>query len=169
MSRRALWCGVLPAAGLLAMLFGSLVLIPRLLHPPLAAADLDRVAGAETRIRLQQAQSELQNDARTGVLQGLAGLLVVAGAAAAWRQAQVSREGQATERFTHCVDQLGSGNLDVRVGGIHALERVAASSPTDRPAVQYILGSFVRGHAPWDAGPAHPPGHPAPAPDQHLP
>jgi hypothetical protein len=118
---------------------------------------LDAVADPRDRIELQQAQSDLQNDARSILLQGLAGLLVVFGAVAAWRQVQVAREGHIADRFSHAVDQLGSESAAVRVGGIYALERVAKTSRADRPTIQYILGAFVRGQASWPpAGQPHP-------------
>jgi hypothetical protein len=39
--------------------------------------------------------------------------------------------------------------MDVRIGGIYALERIGINSAEDRRTIQYILGSFVRRHAPW--------------------
>jgi hypothetical protein len=72
-------------------------------------------------------------------------------------QLQLTHEGQITDPFTKAVDQLGSQHLDVRVGGIYALERSARDSPPDRPTVEEVLTAFVRGHAPW------PPPPPAPA------
>ena len=67
-------------------------------------------------------------------------------------QIAVAQEGQITERFTRAVDQLGQpgpDRLDVRLGGIYALERIAHDSPTHRLAVFEILTAFTRGHAPW--------------------
>jgi hypothetical protein len=126
------------------------------------------VAGAETRIQLQQAQGQLQNEVRSTLLQVAAGLLVVAGALATWRQVQISREGQITERFTRAVDQVGSDNVDIRLGGIYALERIAKNSHADRTTVQFILGAFVRGHAPWAVGSPDGPQHPTQTIDEHL-
>src|SRR6266511_3496490 len=70
----------------------------------------------------------------------IAGLVLLAGVVATWRQVQLTRhqleilrEGQITERFTRAIEQLGSDNLDVRLGNIYALERTA----------------YVRGHSPW--------------------
>jgi hypothetical protein len=99
------------------------------------------------RIELQQAQGQLANNARSTVLQGIGGLVLVVGAIATWRQLHVSREGQITERFTRAVDQLGSPNADVRVGGIYALERIARDSAADRISIQFLMGAFVRNRA----------------------
>ncbi|MFI6100844.1 pentapeptide repeat-containing protein [Lentzea sp. NPDC051213] len=147
--RRVHWPLTLGLTCLLLLILASLVLIPQLLYPRLTDGELLAVSSPETRIQLQQAQSQLQNGARSALLQAIAGLLVVAGAIATWRQVQVNREGQITERFTRAVDQIGSENIDVRIGGIYALERVAKNSTPDRPQVQYILAAFIRGHAPW--------------------
>jgi len=153
MQRRATWLVMLTVTAFLALLAGILIL-PRLLYPPLSPADLRAVPTAKERIDLQQAQAGLQNTARNTLLQGAGGLLLVAAAVATWRQVQVAREGQITERFTRAVDQLGSDKLDIRLGGILALERVAKNSEMDREAITRILEVFVRTHAPWSAAPA---------------
>jgi hypothetical protein len=155
-----IWLGALTVGGLLIILLVSIILIPQWLYPRLGVADLRAVATAQARIQLQQAQSQLANDARSSVLQGLAGLLVVAGALATWRQVHISREGQITDQFTRAIDQLGSGNLDVRIGGIYALERIAKNSLDDRSTIQYVLAAFVRHHASWPVGAPDGPEHP---------
>jgi hypothetical protein len=151
-----------------AILLISLSLIPRWLYPPLSAADLRSVPSAQARIQLQQAQSQLTNGARSSVLQGLAGLLVVAGALATWQRVHISREGQITDRFTRAIDQLGSENLDVRIGDIYALERIAKNSAEDRSTIQYVLAAFVRHHATWPVGAPDGPEHPTATVDTHL-
>jgi uncharacterized protein YjbI with pentapeptide repeats len=167
--QRAIWLTTLTACGLLVILLGGIILIPHLLYPPLSAAELSGIASAQVRIQLQQAQSQLANDARSAVLQGLAGLVVVGGAVAAWWQAHISREGQITERFTKAVDQLGNPNLDIRIGGLYALERIARNSRADRNAILYLLGAFIRTHSPWPAGTPGGPEHPTATVDEHLP
>jgi uncharacterized protein YjbI with pentapeptide repeats len=89
------------------------------------------------------------NDVRTTLLQGIGGVVILLGAYVTYRQLQTSREGQVTERFTRAIDQLGHGELDVRIGGIYALERIANDSPDDRATIAEVLTAFVRGHAPW--------------------
>jgi uncharacterized protein YjbI with pentapeptide repeats len=167
-NQRTIWLGALAACGVVAILLASIIVIPRWLYPPLGVADLRGVLSAQVRIQLQQAQSQLANDARSSILQALGGLLVVAGATATWRQVYISREGQITERFTRAVDQLGSRNADVRIGGIYALERIAKNSPADRSAIQYLLGAFVRNNARWPVGAPDGPQHPTATVDTHL-
>jgi pentapeptide repeat protein len=159
----------LAAGGLLAVLLGAIIVIPRLVDPPISAADLRGIASAQVRIQLQQAQSQLANDTRSVVLQCLAGLVVVAGAAATWWQLHISRDGQITERFTKAVDQLGDPNTVVRIGGLYALERIARNSSSDRNAIQFLLGAFIRTGAPWPVGTPGGPEHPTATVDEDLP
>jgi uncharacterized protein YjbI with pentapeptide repeats len=90
-----------------------------------------------------------QNEVRTTLLQGLAGIVLGLGAYFTYRQLHTAREQQITERYTRAIDQLGQDQLDVRLGGIYALERIARDSPADRNTIGEVLTSFVRSHAPW--------------------
>jgi len=60
------------------------------------------------------------------------------------RNFTLSREGQVTDRYTKAIEQLGSDKLDVRIGGIYALERVARDSARDHPTVMEVLTAFIR-------------------------
>src|SRR5829696_516895 len=42
---------------------------------------------------------------------------------------RITEQGQITERFTRAIDQLGETELEIRLGGIYALERIAKDSP----------------------------------------
>jgi hypothetical protein len=88
---------------------------------------------------------------RTAVLATLAGLIAVVGAIFTGLSYRLNRAGQITERFTRAIDQLGSGELDVRLGGIYALERIAGDSEADHPQVVEVLTAYVREHARWPA------------------
>jgi hypothetical protein len=96
---------------------------------------------------------------RDGWAAKLASLLTSAAAVAAlWFTAQslqatqnqigLSEQGQLTDRFGKAVEQMGSDKLDVRLGGIYALERLARDSPRDHPTVMEVLSAFIREHAP---------------------
>src|SRR5215207_705866 len=67
----------------------------------------------------------------------------------------LSREGQITDRFTKAIEQLGASsnggkNLEMRLGGIHALERISRESENDYWPIMEILSAYVREHAPRD-------------------
>lgn len=81
---------------------------------------------------------------RTAVLAVMAGLIAVVGAELTRRSYLLSRSGQITERFSRAVEQLGHKSVDVNVGGIYALERIAKDSSDDHPAVIELLTEYVR-------------------------
>ncbi|MER7455061.1 pentapeptide repeat-containing protein [Nocardia beijingensis] len=66
------------------------------------------------------------------------------------KQARVAELLELTTRFAKGVEQLGSPTLDVRLGGIYSLERLARDSDADRATVVEVLAAFVRTHAPND-------------------
>jgi uncharacterized protein YjbI with pentapeptide repeats len=127
------------AAGLLVLL--ALVVVVVVILPPRFTAHRYFDAAAD--------ELKAQNDVRATLLQALAGGVLVVGAYFTYRQLRVTREGQITDRYTRAVDQLGSKYLDVRLGGIYALERIARDSPHDRATIEEVLSAYVRGHAPW--------------------
>jgi uncharacterized protein YjbI with pentapeptide repeats len=91
---------------------------------------------------------------RTGLLAVLAGTIAVIGAYYTARTFALNREGQITERFTRAVDQLGHKEVDVRLGGIYGLERLARESRDDFGPIVEILTAYVREHAPRRSTPS---------------
>jgi len=156
------WLGrALLGLAAIALFVGILLYVPRWLYPPVNGQALRGVL-PDRRVELETNRLRLQSDARTGVLQGLAGLALLAGAVAGWRQLrhtiqatqnqhELSRSGQITERFTRAIDQLGrQDQLEVVLGGIYALERIARDSfDDDRGTIAEVLTAYVRTHAPW--------------------
>jgi Pentapeptide repeats (8 copies) len=69
-----------------------------------------------------------------------------------------AREGQIADLYSRAIEQLGSDKIDVRIGGIYALERVVRESAADHPTVMEVLTAFIREHSheQWP-----PPDHPA--------
>ncbi|MFB7254875.1 pentapeptide repeat-containing protein [Streptomyces nojiriensis] len=59
----------------------------------------------------------------------------------------LGREGQITDRYTAAVDNLGGDAMDVRLGGIYALQRIMEDSPRDQPTIANVLATYVRTHA----------------------
>jgi hypothetical protein len=120
---------------------------------------LARDIGA-TELTAEQRASAV-NGIRSTLVQGIVGLAALGGIFVAWQQLQtdrdLTREGQVTDRYTRAIDQLGHKNVDVRLGGIYALARIAKDSPPDRVPVAEVLTAFIRGHAPW---PPRRPGQP---------
>jgi uncharacterized protein YjbI with pentapeptide repeats len=125
-----------------------------------------------------------QNDARGVMVQVAGGLVLLLGAYVTWRQLQLSREGmrqsmdatnaqlraaqdqltiaqesQLTQRFAQAVDQLGSEQIVVRLGGIYALERLGRNSAADAGMVAELLCSYIRQHSPRAADSEEIPDH----------
>jgi uncharacterized protein YjbI with pentapeptide repeats len=104
-------------------------------------------------------------DTRTAMLTGLAGLAAIGGLIFTARNLQInqktleatqqsqtetirlSREAQLTERYTKAIEQLGSEKLDIRLGGLYALERIAVDSERDHASIVEVLSAFVREHS----------------------
>jgi hypothetical protein len=61
-----------------------------------------------------------------------------------------------TDRYARAIEQLGSDKLDVRIGGIHALERIARDSPRDHPTIMAVLAAFILEHSREQWPPAEP-------------
>jgi hypothetical protein len=61
-------------------------------------------------------------------------------------QAQTNADLQrrVTESFSKAIEQLGNDKLEVRLGGIYALERISQESPQDHWTVMENLTAFVR-------------------------
>jgi hypothetical protein len=89
-----------------------------------------------------------KNDVRSTLLQAVEGGFLLSGLYLTYRTIQVNREGQITERFTRAIDHLGGDKVDVRLGGIYALERIARDSRSDHGPVMEVLTAFIREHAP---------------------
>jgi hypothetical protein len=123
----------------------------------IARHDIGNVTGPLRILRMQQAR-----DAARGRLLTFGAGLFAAGALVftAWnltlyrrnltlyrRTNEISEQGQVTDRYTEAIEQLGYDKLDVRIGGIYALERIARDSPRDHPTVIKVLTTFVREHS----------------------
>ena len=99
-----------------------------------------------------KAAADERSSIRTATLAFAAGVLPSIGAYYTHRTVELNRAGheldragQITERFTRAVEQLGNnGSLEVRLGGIYALERIARDSDEDHGQVVEVLCACVR-------------------------
>jgi Uncharacterized low-complexity proteins len=101
--------------------------------------------------------AEIENSYRITLIQSLGGIAIGMGLYYTWRRViiaenelKVSQQSQITERFTRAVDQLGAidqlGNpaIEIRLGGIYALERISKESEEDYWPIIEILTAYVR-------------------------
>jgi hypothetical protein len=77
------------------------------------------------------------------------------------RTQELTEQGQITERFTRAIEQLGATDdhgkirLEIRLGGIYALERIALDSPErDYSTVMEVLTAYVRENSRPARGPS---------------
>ncbi len=123
------------------------------------------------------------NEARKTLATILGGITLLAGGFLTWRNVkvaqdtlkvsqdsalisgktlEVSKEGQITDRFTKAIEQLGAVNekgkkkLEVRLGGIYALEGIANESEELHWSIMEVLCTYVRENAPAPSKPKIP-------------
>src|SRR4051812_18837241 len=90
-------------------------------------------------------------DTRTGLVAMLVAIGAAGGLAYTARTYALSRAGQITDRYSKAIEQLGSDALDVRLGGIYALERLAYDSRRKKEqntqnTIVEVLSAFTREH-----------------------
>jgi len=99
-----------------------------------------------------------ENEARKTVAQILGSLVLIGGFYFTWKNLALTTKSQAegqriaiagpiTDRFTKAISQLGDARLEIRLGGIYALERIAKDSAKDHWPIMEVLTTFVREHA----------------------
>ena len=83
-------------------------------------------------------------------LPGLAALIALVFASLSVRatnvQLQIAEQGQVTDRYNAAITNLGAGSIDIRLGGIYALQRLMDDSPRDQSTIISVLCAFVREH-----------------------
>ncbi|ONH54595.1 hypothetical protein CcI49_29970 [Frankia sp. CcI49] len=82
-----------------------------------------------------------------GLLTAAAALMAVAGGLIALDETrQANANTHVRELYATAISQLGADSLDIRLGGIYALERIAHDSTADQRTVVEVLSAFVREH-----------------------
>jgi uncharacterized protein YjbI with pentapeptide repeats len=138
--RRATTVTSLLAAALLLLVLSSILYLPTY------------VVERDSRDLNNLTESEFlgaKNAIRTTLLQGIGGLLILIGAGVSLRQLYVNRDAQITTYLSHAIDQLGNADINVRIGGIYALGRIAKNSDEDQDAIANILTTYLRKRSPW--------------------
>lgn len=98
---------------------------------------------------------DAEDNARKTIAQIFGAVLVFIGFFLAWQRNQIQQEGQLTERFTKAIEQLGKSNeqgtptIEIRLGGIYALEKLAKDSREYHDQIFETLTAYVRENAPW--------------------
>lgn len=99
---------------------------------------------------LDSERQVLEDQYRRTVVQIVGGLALLTGLYLTYRRIRATEEGQITERFTRAIEQLASEKLEIRLGGIYALERIAWDSRRDYRTCMQVLCAFVRHQKPTE-------------------
>ncbi|AVT39631.1 pentapeptide repeat-containing protein [Plantactinospora sp. BB1] len=89
-----------------------------------------------------------QHNARLLVVSLGGALAVVIGLLYTARNYRLSHRGQVTDRFAKALERLGSDEMYVRIGGIHALEHLMRDSADHHADVLEVLVAFIRNRVP---------------------
>jgi uncharacterized protein YjbI with pentapeptide repeats len=101
---------------------------------------------------IEKDKTTIQNGVYTTLVQALGGLALIINAYLGFcnfkigeKNLKVAEDKQVTERFSKSIEHLGSDKIDVRLGGIYALEQIAIDSPGKYHwTIVEILSAFVR-------------------------
>jgi hypothetical protein len=98
-------------------------------------------------------REELENEARKTIIQVVGGAFAIFAIFLTLKRVVVAEQGHITDRYTKAIAQLGKldgdkRNIEVRLGGIYALERIALDSPRDHWTIMEVLTAYVRRNAP---------------------
>lgn len=119
---------------------------------------------AETKGLDAKGRLDARQGIRTTSLALLAGTFGAITAIYTARTFALNRAGQLTDRITRAIEQVGHKEVQVRIGGIYALERIARESKEDHPQVVDVLIAYLREHAPKAAADRPSPDTPRPTP-----
>jgi hypothetical protein len=117
---------------------------------------------ARSRALTDEKRFDRENEARKTLAQVLAGVFVLASLYSSVQTFDLSRQGQITDRFTKAIEQLGAvesaaavdtngrpkPKLEVRLGAIYALERIADDSERDHWPIMEVLTAYIRENSP---------------------
>ena len=134
--KRFVWFAILACIGGLVVIFVLVVLAPTWL-----VAGLVRGGSLTT----QQWTTDVA-DERKSMLWIVGGIVASLGLLYTALRHQLERDANRTDRYASAIGQLGNKNLDVRLGGIYALERIAQDSVRDRAPIGDVLAAYVREH-----------------------
>lgn len=156
---RRLWAAhpLVVASGVVVLALAVTLSLLWPLTDVVAAHDVGLITGPQRAAALQAAREAVRTELLTlgaGVFVAGALIFTARNFTLSRRSVELQRQtfeltaqGQVTDRYTRAIEQLGSDKLDVRIGGIYALERVARDSTRDHPTVMEVIAAFVREHS----------------------
>ena len=143
--------GLLLLAAVLAGLVLAVQIVPE--RQVKRAVDRSLIISSVAKTTPEQV-ANLQNEYRKTVIQVVGGLFAFVALVFTFRRVKVAEQGHITDRYTKAIEQLGAltatnkPNVEVRLGAIYALERIAFDSPRDHWPIMEVLTAYVRQNAP---------------------
>jgi hypothetical protein len=153
--------GVAILAGVALTALVVLWVVPGLLVAPIPDQELAAIKEPKDRLDAKDARLGRRNDLRNGILQTLVVAGVLAGAWLGFQQLDdardkaaedrnnviadrnLTRQGQASERFTRAISQLGDKRVETRIGGIYGLAQIAEQAPENNRPVGEVLLAYI--------------------------
>ncbi|RZM77180.1 pentapeptide repeat-containing protein [Leptolyngbya iicbica] len=89
-------------------------------------------------------KAALENEYRKTAIQALGGLFFLVTAGLTLKNIRLTEDKNVTDRFAKAVEMLADEKLEVRLGGVYSLERIARDSRKDHPVVMEVLTAFIR-------------------------
>ncbi len=139
--------GIVAYAGIALMICGLAWLV-------WAGPKMLTLADAGLALHHDDVLANIENEFRKTLIEVVGTVFALLGLYLAWRRVHVSEQGLITDRYTRAIEQLGAtdkdGNpsVEVRLGAIYALERVAQDSARDHWTIMEVLTAYVRKNAP---------------------
>jgi Pentapeptide repeats (8 copies) len=135
--------GLVLTALIVAVLLLSVIVFPNwIVTKP---KGIDQLTGKDL-VTAENALDQTRNAVRGTLVQAIGGALVLLTFAVAFGQLMTARRGQIIDRFTKTVDQIGSEKIDVRLGGIYALQQITTNREYARPIAE-IYVAYLKTHA----------------------
>lgn len=102
--------------------------------------NIPNVIDEKTRIELVVGKRENTIKA----IQSIAGLGFFLTAIIGWKNYKISEDKNVSERFIKAIELLSDDRIQMRLGGVYSLERIARDSKEDHPVVMDVLLAFIR-------------------------
>jgi uncharacterized protein YjbI with pentapeptide repeats len=119
--------------------------------PPKSITPTVRLNLDREQIRLERDRIDTQNAVYNLLFQGIGAIVLGGLVYTSWQhlrrtdaQYQHANEQRITARFSQAIDHLASDKMEVRLGGIYTLERIAHESPAEHWMTLEVLTAFVR-------------------------
>ncbi len=119
--------------------------------PNRTLAPIDRLNLQKEQVVLERDRINAQNGVYNLIFQGVGAIVLGSLAYNGWRylrrtdeQFQHANTRRVTDRFSQAIAHLASEKMEVRLGGIYTLERLAQDSPSEYWLTIEILTAFVR-------------------------